>query len=66
VTEILEVLPERDGLYAIERMETLVDAPDRSQRFAAMANCEAASAFADARLCSLSKLTIICRLFKNL
>ena len=40
--------------------------PIMAMRSAAAANCEAASAFAVARLCNDSKLTIICRSFKSL
>jgi hypothetical protein len=39
-----------------------VDAPDRGHAIRRDGQFEAASAFSDAWLCSLSKLTIICRL----
>ena len=40
--------------------------PIVAMRSAAAANCEATSAFADARLCSESRLTITCRSFSSL
>jgi hypothetical protein len=64
-TKILEVLLECDGFYAIQIMETPVDAPDRGHAIARGGQLRSGFGVRRRPACSESRLTIICKPFNS-